>query len=960
MYARSLLDYERLSPADQLRIEEISAEFEEVLRTGESPSLERFVERGTMACRRVLFAELLALELAYRCTADGPPHAAAYLARFPEWTVIVRRVYEEPDLADLWSGREALPSGNGGAAQFGRQELPRLRGYDVLEKLGQGGMGVVYKARHVQLKRLVAVKMLLHGDFASEHQMARFLVEGEALARLKHPHIVQVFEAGEQDGRPFLALEYVGGGTLRERLYQGPFQAEEAAELTEQLARAIHHAHLQGIVHRDLKPGNVLLQEADDSDGVRERAPTPAIPLKDSSLRPVTRSPKITDFGLARYVEGVSGLSATGQIMGTPTSMAPEQARGEVHCGPAVDIYALGGILYELLTGRVPFHGKSGVEILQKVKEEEPTPLSHWQSTVPPDLETICLKCLRKEPKDRYESAWALAEDLGRWRRGEPITARPVGRLERFVKWTRRRPAAAGLAAVSALFFVAVLAIPSVAALQLQQERERTRTAERQHRQDLIRAVQNARPDSLPWIIETLRAARGEAVPLLRQQLAMAPDDDHRRRSAIALALLEESWAEVLFDLAATTPAAYSHAVALAIAKLPRDKALAALQRRAGQDANKAHKARYAILRLELGDIGLAQTLLRESPDPAARTTFIDEFRTWHGSLERLPEVLRVCQDPDCRSGLCAAVGGVDPADLGAQTREALTDELCRLYLQAEDGGTHAASEWALRRWNISLPVGATAHRADRRWFTNSLGMTLVRIPSGILPHADGLHVLRRPYYIGDREVTIAQFRTFLAEAGAAEDEKPAPWPGPHSGWGGDERIPIHNITRDHAFQFCNWLSRREGRRACYRRPDPEGNDWLCDPSSNGYRLPTAAEWDYANRCRTTTTFPFGEEPRWLTLYASVGLMSPVAGGSRLPNRWGLFDMVGNLWEACWSRSQPLIGSISATPGDGSDAGPEMARGGACTSGLFDCRSNYQVPAGWGESSLTFRVACQD
>jgi formylglycine-generating enzyme required for sulfatase activity len=640
--------------------------------------------------------------------------------------------------------------------------------------------------------------------------------------------------------------------------------------------------------------------------------------------------------------------------------MAPEQARGEAHCGPAVDTYALGVILYELLTGRVPFDGDSGVEILQKVQDEDPAPPTHWRSAVPPDLETICLKCLRKEAAQRYESALALAEDLGRWRRGEPIAARPVGRLERVVKWTRRRPALAGLAAVSALLLAAVLVMPSVAALRLQQERERTRSAERQRRRDLVRAVQSARPDSLPWILEALSAARDEAVPLLRDQLATATDDDHRRRSAIALALLGEPRVELLSDLAAATPAAYSHSMALAVTKLPRDEALAALRGRAGADADLVHRARYAILLLELVDVGLARELLRESPDPAARATFLEEFPTWHGPLEGLPELLRASRDPDFRSGLCAAVGGVDPADLRVQTREALTDELRRLHLEAEDGGTHAASGWALRRWGVSPPVAVGAARGgDRGWFANSLGMTLVRIPPGTLLAPDGLHVLDRPYFLGDREVTIAQFRAFLAEAGSAGDERPAPWTGPHAGWDGDERVPVHNISRDQAFQFCNWLSRREGRQPCYRRPDAGGR-WLCDPGSDGYRLPTEAEWDYANRCRSTTTFPFGEQPRWLPQYASVGLMNPVAGGGHLPNRWGLFDMVGNLWEACWNRSRPLIPGVSATPGDGSDAGPEMARGGASSSGLFDCRSNYRVPAGWGEDALTFRVMCRD
>lgn len=956
MHDTSFLDYERLQRADQLRIEEISSAYESALRAGQAPALESFLEHGTRSCRGPLFAELLALDLAYRPPGRGVPPREEYTARFPTLATIVDQVYAELEPAQ--PGRSADDSAAPGPLLPrlpGHQELPRLRGYEVLEILGRGGMGIVYKARHIQLKRLVALKMLLHGDFASQHQLARFLVEGEALARLRHPHIVQVFEAGEQDGRPFLALEYVDGGTLRDRLQQQCFTPAEAAELTEQLARAIHHAHLQGIVHRDLKPANVLLESmvrgpASDATAVHHGPRT-----LDYGL------PKITDFGLARYTEGASGLSLAGQVMGTPAYMAPEQARGEANAGPAVDIYALGIVLYELLAGRVPFSGDSGVDIIKKVCDEEPLPPSRLNSAIPSDLETICLKCLHKDSEQRYDSALALAEDLQRWRNGEPITARPVGRVEYALKWMRRKPALAGLVTISALFLAAMIVGPSVAALRLQQERNRTDAAERQRRADLVRAVQSALPDSLPWMLETLAPARDEVIPQFRTQLAAATDDDSRRRFAIALTLLGDPQIETLAGLAVNTPAPTSRILSLAFQALPHIEARAALHQRAVQTTNRIHQARYAILLLELGDLKLALDLLRALPDPTSRATLINEFQNWHGSLGQLPDLLDTCQDGDCQSGLCAAIGGVDPASVSLDTRAALIQVLQRLYQETEDSGTHAASAWALRRWGHSPPNPTMQVRSgERGWFTNSLGMKLIRMPAGTMPVSRGVFVNAQSCYMADCEVTIAQFRSFLAETANAQGERPEPWPGPEPGRAGDDHIPIHNISRHQAFLFCNWLSQREGRRPCYRRLQPKGTKWLCDPEEDGYRLPTEGEWEYGCRCQARTMWAFGDDPRWLPQYAWVDAVHPAVGGSRLPNRWGFFDMMGNLWEACWTAKEAVLPGVYTLPAHATDTGVEAASGGGCDSGIHNCRPESRVSAGWRQSMLTIRVLCRD
>ncbi len=315
--------------------------------------------------------------------------------------------------------------------------LPVVPGYRIEGELGRGGMGVVYKARQVALNRTVALKMILAGDHASDEDGVRFLAEAEAAAKLQHPGVVQVFHIAEHDGHPYIEMEYVGGGSLADRLDGVPRPPREAAMLIEGLARAIGEAHRLGIVHRDLKPGNILI--------------TPE------------GATKIADFGLAKVLGAESGLTATESILGSPSYMAPEQAEGKTRsAGPRADLYALGAMLYELLTGRPPFRGATLLETLQQVKTAEPVAPSRLVPGLPRDIETIALKCLQKDPAKRYESGEALAEDLRRFRAGETIVARPVGSVERTWRWCRRRPAVAGLLATVMLLLTGGLAAVTV------------------------------------------------------------------------------------------------------------------------------------------------------------------------------------------------------------------------------------------------------------------------------------------------------------------------------------------------------------------------------------------------------------------------------------------------------------------------------------------------------------------
>ncbi len=318
--------------------------------------------------------------------------------------------------------------------------------YELLEEMDRGGMGVVYKARQVSLNRTVALKMILAGLVASAEDVQRFRREAEAAANLDHPNVVPIYEVGEHEGLQYFSMKLIDGGSLAARKL--PLPARQAAELVTTVASAVHHAHQRGILHRDLKPGNILL----DAQG----------------------QPHVTDFGLARRVEGDVQHTRTGAIVGTAAYMAPEQARAEKVLTTGVDVYSLGVVLYELLTGRPPFRAETPLDTLLQVLERDPEPPRRIDPRLDRDLETICLKSLEKDPQRRYDSAAALADDLDRWLRGEPIAARPNSRWERVQKYARRKPAAAALIAVSGVAALTLIGILSVSVVLISRKQWQT------------------------------------------------------------------------------------------------------------------------------------------------------------------------------------------------------------------------------------------------------------------------------------------------------------------------------------------------------------------------------------------------------------------------------------------------------------------------------------------------------
>lgn len=780
--------------------------------------------------------------------------------------------------------------------------------YEILEELGEGGMGVVYKARQRSLKRLVALKTIRAGEFANADQILRFQAEAQSVARLNDPGIVPVYEVGVYRGLHFFSMQYLAGGSLSDRLKEGPLPARDGAMIVRQVAEAVHAAHQQQIIHRDLKPQNILL----DEQGV----------------------PRVTDFGLAKQLDADDGLTRTGDVMGTPSYMAPEQAQGQLdQIGAATDVYALGAILYHVLTGRPPFQGASKIETLRQVVEQEPVPLRQLNAAIPRDLETIALKCLRKEVGKRYATAAELAADLGRWLENKPIVARPVGHSEKAWLWCKRRPTvAAAIALVAVTLAGSSIAIAAIRHAGATRQDETEATAAREQAKTVVASHLIAPATAIPYTLQQLKPLQQYATPLLHAKFVdESANEVERLHAAYGLAELGAPKQTFVLDSIPNAPAAECANI---VATLQRGKSetLLELADRSTKATEPIVKSRYAIVALQLGDPQPVKELLALRPDPINRTKLIHSVAGWHGDLTVVADLLSKDDESPFRSGLCAALGTISWENIPTTERDAVSRTLAELYKQAPDGGTHSAAGWALRQWKQELPVIAAGKQpADgRQWYVNCQDQTMIQLPSDTFtmgtrsaendsnttPHEV---LLTRPFCLGDREVTMEQFLRFVDDAAYTAAEKPAGWKEIYEQYktNSSASAGTNFVTWFDAVLYCNWLSVQEGLRPAYERTgakwkwkdDPNNNNqekeadaWRCDFKSSGYRLPAEVEWEYACRTVSASAFCFGDDKDLITQYAwvvsnSEGHAWP--GGLKMPNGWGLFDMHGNVREWC-------------------------------------------------------------
>jgi serine/threonine protein kinase/formylglycine-generating enzyme required for sulfatase activity len=667
-------------------VDSICRDFETALRLGQRPLIEDYLHRTPESSRHIVFSSLLASEIKHIVIGKGVVALPDYLRRFVAFEDVIHAVFAEQSNSQDQSDETCeLTTAFVQSPRAAPQDGPsrRFGEYELLTKLGEGGMGQVFKALHLPVNRIVALKLirpdLLNGSSDQHDQLlARFRIEVLATAKLKHDNIVTIFDVGDYNGFHYFTMQFVEGKTLRAVLGDGPMVVRQAAECLQQIARAVASAHQQDppVLHRDIKPHNIMI------DSISGRA-------------------MLADFGLAKFAGGDQELTVSG-VLGSPPYMSPEQAKDAKHVTAAADIYSLGATLYHALTGRPPFVAGSLSETLRQLIEQDPISPRNINPEVPRELDIICLKCLAKEPENRYHSAEALADDLDRWLNSKPILARRSSLLRKTWLWSKRRPSvAAAIFVVAATLFCAI----SIVGMQQLRSDRVVKESQSQRAQTLVATLINTRAVGVTDIIVELRGLERHAIPLL----TAACDDtsstaNQRRRAACALATFGDVRCDVLLhDLDGATDNECE--IILDALKRNTTDSIARLTKRFNETEQPRTRAQVAILLLHLDEREPARSMLSLTSDPTARMTFIQTVRGWHGSLADYKSLLLTEQSADFRSGMCAAIGPILKEELSGSQRNEIEEALEELYCTAPDGATHSASDWALRQLRKTPPV---------------------------------------------------------------------------------------------------------------------------------------------------------------------------------------------------------------------------------------------------------------
>jgi hypothetical protein len=767
-------------------------------------------------------------------------------------------------------------------------------------ELGRGGGGIVMMAFDPFLRRTVALKVPGPQALTSLVSRDRFLSEARAIATLRHPNIVAVHEAGEAGRIPYLVMDYCEGGSLADwlanRPADQPVPAPWAARLVVQIARGVQHAHDRGILHRDLKPSNILLQPLANDGTVGPEALDDLVEPPDA----LGFVPQVADFGLAKAC-GVSepGRESTlqGAPLGTLPYMSAEAARGDGRAiGPATDVYGLGVILFELLTGRRPFVGSSPIALLDQVQNAEPPSPREFRKGLPVDVETICLKCLQKNSSDRYQSPSELTNELQRFLAHLPILARPAPPWRRVAARVRRHPVRAAIIGLSLL---AMSAFVVAMAWFVEQERRR-------ETQVLLRQLETADVVSLPELVPKLDPTDPRVADRIGR-LFVTGTPNQKLAAALVMAKTRSKFGDYCSDR--LLEAAPREIVPLAgllngwiTGKSLRLEKELAVQTEPGSPSDEAadkRRANAACALIALGESDLGWSLLRFAPNPQARTFLIHLLGPAGISPGRIVDRIVAEGDSSIRRALIQALGEVPDVAWSARHRDGVQKHLLGLYENDPDSGVHGSAKWLLLRWGL----GPNLHEIDdrlsrspqpvgRRWRISPTGLTLVEVRDGASGYA---------FEVSDIEVTVARFLEFrpdfryLAEFSPKLDH------------------PINSINYVLAARFCNWLTEKEGlgRDAlCYRKGAELPIEPVADQDRRlGYRLLTDREFELACRAGTTTARYHGESVALLSRYAHFGLTEnpKLSSGAELkPNDLGLFDMLGNAIEVCQNPRKDL------------------------------------------------------
>ena len=875
--------------------------------------------------------------------------------------------------------------------------------FTILRAHAKGGLGQVFVAQDRELGREVALKEIQPRYADHVDSRVRFVREAEITGGLEHPGIVPVYGLGRyEDGRPFYAMRFVRGDSLQQaidRFHGRPdqgaassqskteasgskpldFQSVEFRKLLSRfldVCNAVEYAHSRGVLHRDLKPSNVMLGRYGET-----------LVVDWGLAKPIGKQEATSPSDEPTLMPG-HGTDSTptrmGSAIGTPAYMSPEQAAGQIdQLGVASDVYGLGATLYCLTTGVAPFHGVEPASILTHVQNGRITKPRSRTPTLPPALESICLKAMACRPPDRYATPQELAEDLERYLADEPVAAHREPMMIGMRRWLRKHPRSVSTIAATMLAgLICTLVVCLVVwgkNRQLAMSEGRATNKAREAVDALVGSLLFAGADRVPHAIDAIRPFRDDALPRLRHEFADG-QGEAQFRAALGLSAFGEP--PIKFLVQRATDSVDEECLNLLAALRPHASEakleLLTAYRSLDDGQRTTARARLAATALELGEPLPAAEMLKTGEAADDRAALIAVCRSWHGSFSGIGALLDRIDDPGFRSGVCLILGNVASKPWENDDKRNVTRVLQAQYRAASDPGTHSSAAWALRQWKQKPEGDSTSESSKTRaWYVNSLRMTMLRIPAGSFLRTDAdpnaqvdaeikapsrlqptqspqQNVrLSRDYYLADCEVTIDQFAAFgidprnaatIGQQGnMAQNQRQAPNQMIQRAINSPQQsmrtsigpLPVQRVTWNQAVRFCNWLSEKEGRPTCYipSKSEKGATDWQLRLDADGYRLPTEAEWEYACRARATSVYSCGDV-RHLGDYAAYRTDFLLPVGSKMPNSWGLFDMHGNVAEWCsdWYGSYPT--DESALDPQGPRQGEKrVTRGGAFNDG---------------------------